>query len=63
MNMSSQTSIKDCRQYCGINQFNNNVYLKFYDNRDYAECSSYMDADTGMSAMIMAPVGKKKYPF
>ena len=63
MNMSSVTDIYECRQYCGINSSNGNIYLKFYDNMNYHYALSSKDADTGIIEMQMRPDVKKKFPF
>ena len=63
MNMSSVTDIRECRQYCGINSSNGNIYLKFYDNMNYHRMLEFKDIDTGIIEMQMSPDTKRKFPF
>jgi hypothetical protein len=35
MDMNNITCINNCREYCGIGKFCNNLYLKYYDNINY----------------------------
>ena len=35
MDMDNISSINNCREYCGIGKFCNNLYLKYYDNINY----------------------------
>lgn len=63
MNMPLSTSIRECRQYCGINSSNGNIYLKFYDNKNYQQISSRTDLDTGIVETRMEADGKTRFPF
>lgn len=61
--MSSVSSITECREYCGIGEFNDNLYLKYYDRANFDAVSSVSDKANRMDELIMKNSGAVVYPF
>jgi hypothetical protein len=55
------TTARKCREYKGVFTDGQNVFLKFYDNINYFNISSYVD--NGIAKIRMNQEPKKEYPF
>lgn len=60
MDMDSISSINNCREYCGIGKYCNNLYLKYYDNINYK--GIFNNEEEQISAFNMKKI-PQKYSF
>lgn len=60
MDMDGTTSIKNCREYCGVGNGCGTLYLKYYDNQKYY--GQYLNEENNISNYSMTQE-KEKYDF